>query len=188
MRCLNVFRLLFFIIITFFCTSGMCFASIPENNTDSHIHEIAENINSRTKVMKDVAAYKWVHNLPISDPKREKIVLENISSQAQKMGLTSDSVVRFYQILIKVAKIEQEKYFSKWKKTGFDYPNFKDLKTVVRPEILRLDSETLIEIKELILSGQLNFKKEVLKSIFINYLSSQYFTTKQKEALFEALG
>jgi len=57
--------------------------------------------------MKSVGLYKAIHQVPIEDIPREKIVIEKAMDAADKQGVTATSVKDFFRAQISVAKVIQ---------------------------------------------------------------------------------
>lgn len=106
-------------------------------------------VDQRLSYMKDVAAYKWVNQLPIEDVQREEIVLNKSMSAASKLGLDSLSTYSFFETQITLAKTIQQFWFDQWAKDGFVNYNYADLKTEIRPALLELGDDILKTLAEL---------------------------------------
>lgn len=111
---------------------------------------LAELVQQRLSYMKDVAAYKWKHQLPIEDLEREQVVLQSSMQQAATYGLDSTSTQAFFEAQITSAKLIQEYWFDQWTTHGFDKQlTFRDLNSEVRPALLESGKQTLEVISRL---------------------------------------
>ncbi|TNE47262.1 MAG: gamma subclass chorismate mutase AroQ [Bacteroidetes bacterium] len=125
---------------------------VPEKVPDLPVKEakkLATLMNKRLSLMKDVAAYKWEHQLPIEDLEREKVVLESSIKQATALGLDSASIYTYFQIQIDLAKKVQQHWFATWQKAGYQPYTYADLTTEVRPALLELGNNQLQAILQL---------------------------------------
>jgi chorismate mutase len=76
------------------------------------INEIDEKIIYLLKERVDVAAqigkYKLRQGLPIYDPKREEVVLNNAAERARKYGLSPEHVKEVQRTIIKLCRSAEE--------------------------------------------------------------------------------
>ena len=95
--------------------------------------------------MQAVAAYKWLHNLPIEDLQRETVVVDAASQAALRHGIDPLSSKWFFQIQIFAAKEIQEFWFAKW---AVDNPplDSPDLIGEIRPRLIQLGDEILLQL------------------------------------------
>ncbi len=148
---------------------------------------LAELINQRLSYMKDVAAYKWQHQLPIEDLVREQVVLQSSIEQAATFGLDSASTQSFFEEQITAAKLIQQYWFDHWEATGFDQQmNFRDLNTEVRPALLDLGDQILAAISEVKLWEKPPFYISKERFNFITSLTTEGLRFKEKRILYEA--
>jgi len=119
---------------------------------------VADHVNAKTidqllqqrlSYMKDVAAHKWYHNLPIEDPKREIVVLKHASLQGLKYGIRIESSEHFFQLQIDAAKEIQHYWFDRWN----DKPDLKpgvvpDLKNEIRPALIEWGNQITRALSE----------------------------------------
>lgn len=102
---------------------------------------LAELITDRLALMQDVAAWKYLHALPVEDLPREAAVLEAMAAQATSLGLDPAPLVAFSAAQIDAAKAIQSCWFARWTDGSFPAPTeAPDLAAVIRPEILRIDA------------------------------------------------
>ena len=99
--------------------------------------EITTPINQRLSLMKDVAAYKWIHDLQITDPEREKTVLNKAVMDGLKRSITVESSRRFFTAQIEAAKTIQFCWHQRWRKDGGP-TTAPDLNGTLRPRLLKL--------------------------------------------------
>ena len=68
------------------------------------IDRIVELTVQRRAVMRDVAAWKWVHELSITDPDRERELLERMRSQGRVLGIEPEALADFFKLQMKWAR------------------------------------------------------------------------------------
>ncbi|MBF9060662.1 gamma subclass chorismate mutase AroQ [Rhodobacterales bacterium HKCCSP123] len=98
-------------------------------------------ITERLSLMRDVAAWKFLRELPVEDLPREAAVLEAMATRAEELGLAPAPLVAFSAAQIEAAKAIQSCWIDRW--TGGAAPaptEAPDLAAVIRPEILRIDA------------------------------------------------
>ena len=99
--------------------------------------ELTTLINQRLSLMKDVAAYKWIHDLQITDPEREKTVLDEAVMDGLKRSITVESSRRFFTAQIEAAKTIQFCWQQRWRQDGGPTAA-PDLNGTLRPRLLKL--------------------------------------------------
>jgi len=87
--------------------------------------------------MRDVAAFKWLHEQPVEDVEREGVVLAAARQQALNAGLEPDSAEAFFREQIEAAKDIQRFWFERWA-DGQAPASAPDLHTEIRPQLLTL--------------------------------------------------
>ena len=134
------------VFISLLLVSGVVSSSNNSDNAQAHqkIDALFSVINQRLSYMPSVAAYKWQNNLPIESLERERKVLQSATQQAEKLGLEPQAVEAFFKIQIEIAKDVQRYWFGRWQK-GVEKEKIaaysKDLKTVIRPALIRLGDD-----------------------------------------------
>ena len=100
--------------------------------------------DARLALMPGVAAFKWQNHTPISDPPRERAVIERAVMLAEPLGLSADGVRGFFELQIRLANEVENQLHERWRARGFDYPQaVPNLTTEVRPQLDRLTGELL---------------------------------------------
>ena len=105
-----------------------CFAMEPN---------LASLITERLSYMRDVAAYKWLHKLPITDIARERFVINAGVIAALRHGITRTSSERFYRSQIEAAKAVQRCWHERWREEE-EAPPSTNLNQVIRPILIEL--------------------------------------------------
>ena len=99
--------------------------------------DLFDLVSKRLAYMDEVAAYKWIHGLPIEDLQRETLVLDRAVSAGLMYGIRVGTSRAFFQQQINAAKEIQHYWFEQW----MTHPipaNGPDLNDVIRPELMRL--------------------------------------------------
>lgn len=78
---------------------------------EKKIKHLADCIQQRLDYMKDVAAYKWQHQLPIENWERGKVVLAKSLESAAVYHLDQASTQAFFEAQIVLAKVIQQYWF-----------------------------------------------------------------------------
>ena len=138
--------------------------------------------------MKDVAAYKWEHRIPIEDLQREKEVLESSIQAAESMGLNPTASSRFFEQQIELAKSVQQYWFDHWESKGFEQYDYADLTTEIRPVLLELGDKILFSVANLDLQQDLKRKKiKRLSRRFAGTINTIGVARTDKKALFDSV-
>ena len=103
-------------------------------------------IDQRLEWMEEVAAYKWLHELPIEDPAREARVVNSAVRDALRFGVVPATAERFLRAQITAAKEVQAYWFERWRTAGGP-TSAADLVSELRPELLRLGTEIIAALK-----------------------------------------
>ena len=154
--------------------------NFPTTSFESETDILATLLNNRMKYMKDVAAYKWTNELAIEDLPREKIVIASGQKKAIALGLDTMYTRPFLEKQIELAKLIQNHWFSYWEKNGFQNEGFRDLNTVIRPELIQLGNKILAQIE---LIKKLSIKETVYEKgaeIFQKKLNFSELDSQQK--------
>lgn len=111
--------------------------------------DLAELINLRLAEMKDVAAYKWLNDLPIEDLERERAVIDAAQKSGLRFGFTVTSSQAFFSQQINAAKEIQRHWFQVWRNSNG--PNSApDLNNDVRPRLIELGNRITVALADAI--------------------------------------
>jgi cyclohexadienyl dehydratase len=122
------------------CWAAATAASAPAGSPDGATLRLYELIAARLSLMRDVAAYKWIHDLPIEDAEREAVVIEAAQTDGLRRLLRPESVRPFFALQIGAAKDIQRYWFERWR-AGAAPTEAPDLAAEVRPRLLTLGSD-----------------------------------------------
>jgi cyclohexadienyl dehydratase len=97
-------------------------------------------IQQRLALMKDVAAHKWIHGLPIENTKREAIVINAATLRGLQHGVKVAATAALFSAQISAAKEIQQHWFSTWRVNSApkDAP---DLEARLRPDLIKLGAD-----------------------------------------------
>jgi cyclohexadienyl dehydratase len=97
----------------------------------------------RLGTMRDVAAWKRHHGLPVEDPAREQRVREASGRAAARLGFEVTSTLAFVDRQMEVAKAVQRHWLRRWETSGAPPAAPADLETRLRPRIARVSDMIL---------------------------------------------
>ncbi|ECJ5871657.1 chorismate mutase [Salmonella enterica subsp. salamae] len=139
-------------IAIFLCSLLMCSTTFADSVTSVSLGAFSTALNERMSLMKDVAAYKMKHHLPIEDFTREQNVFAEAEEEAKNNGLDPYSITSFIRSLMDASKAIQYRYFAQWR-TG-SKPSFPiQTLSVTRQRIRQLDNQLLIIISQRLMVG-----------------------------------
>jgi cyclohexadienyl dehydratase len=82
------------------------------------VEELAQAIDQRLAIMRDVAAAKYVSGAPVQDAAREAVVLQQAGERARALGLDVGTVQAFFNVQMRHARIAQEQWLATWRNAG----------------------------------------------------------------------
>ena len=159
-------------------------SSLSQN---SNFEMLVMLIRYRLSFMKDVAAYKWEHQIAIEDVQREKVVIENSLQNAKAHRLDGDSIRMFFTTQITLAKVIEQYWFDEWQTEGFNSFDYADLSTIIRPVLISSGNDILKAIKACKLWHNTRHKNLELLPIFCNKLEMTGISLHEKHQLFKTL-
>jgi cyclohexadienyl dehydratase len=111
-----------------------------------YVEQILELSGERRALMREVAAWKWRQQRPITDPERERELIERMREQAQVLGLSPGAVEDFFELQMRWAREQQALAFAEWQDKQVAVPTPRDLSTQLRPELDRIGRELLLNL------------------------------------------
>lgn len=125
---------------TLFTASGAVAASFTASNDVARVFDLMQQ---RLELMRSVASWKFANHVPVTDPARERQVLDATVAQAQRLGIDAASARELFALQIRMASDVQDHFIASWKtQKPVDEP-VRDLKSDIRPELDRLGNELL---------------------------------------------
>ena len=135
---LRPFAFLLLFLLTAPAGAGPAFA-----DPAADVRAVFQLLQSRLQLMQDVAAWKYVHEVPVVDAERERQVLDATVAQASELGIDAASARRLFSLQIRLAVRVQESLISGWR-SGAPVPkDVPDLAGQLRPKLDRLGGEQL---------------------------------------------
>nr|SBO90677.1 Periplasmic chorismate mutase I precursor [Nonomuraea gerenzanensis] len=111
--------------------------------------ELVDLTVQRLLLADEVAAAKFADGRPISDPARERQLLEAVAAQSARAGLAPEAGVRFFRAQIEAGKRVQRGLHARWRAHPELRPrHHPDLATDLRPRLDRLTPPLLRLLKE----------------------------------------
>lgn len=95
-------------------TNGSAAWVCAESENDRSLRQALRAVSKRLLAAREVAAYKEIHHLPISDPDREKVVIEAAVKKAEELGADPELVRQVVVDQIEASKIAQKGYQELW--------------------------------------------------------------------------
>lgn len=132
--------------------------------------EFTDLVNERLSYMRDVAAYKWLKQLPIEDLKRESVVIASATRSGLDHNITVASSAEFFTVQIHAAKEIQQYWFTHWQQHGDPEPPA-DLVKVIRPALLELGQQITAGLRHAPELQTANIQVEGLSQSTINQLA-----------------
>lgn len=163
----------------------MCGSSFAASVNAATLPELAQALNTRFEVMKDVAGYKAANHLPVEDLPREKDVLLKAQDAARDVMLDPQSIDAFVQTQMAVSKNIQYRYLDRWRLQPEKAWQPRPL-AEVRAEILKLDNTILNLISRQIMNGG-GFNEEQDRTL-VQLLDDKQISALEKAQLIDALG
>lgn len=85
---------------------------------DRAVHALAQAVDERLGLMRDVAAAKHASGAPVQDVAREQAVLDHAAQRARALGLDAEATRRFFDAQIRLARAVQERWLAQWRAAG----------------------------------------------------------------------
>lgn len=111
---------------------------------ESELTRLLELVRERLLLMHDVARWKWNHGLSISDPERERVLLDELAELALAMHLEPEFARTFFEAQIEAGKQVQTADFDAWKAAAQEkFADVPDLVAVQRPALTRISRDLI---------------------------------------------
>ena len=114
---------------------------------------VFERIAERLALMAPVAAWKHAHGVAVEDRAREAVVLDEATRQAAAAGLVGETARPFLVAQIEAAKVVQRCWIGRWEAGAPPSGPPPDLKTEIRPQLLKIDAALLTAIGSALAKG-----------------------------------
>ena len=131
-------------------------------------------------MMRDVAIWKYLHQIPVEDKAREKIILEDIRRRSEEKGLSERDisvVMAIFEDQIHVARMMQTDWIKKMSNSDLTSPGSLDQQ--IRPKIHQITGQQLNLIFSQILSPEKSSESSDFDQIserHLSHLSPRYLS------------
>jgi cyclohexadienyl dehydratase len=135
---LRALTILFLFLLTASAGAQPAFA-----DPDADVREVFRLISERLRLMRDVAAWKHLHRVPIVDAAREQQVLDRTVQQAAALGLEPQSARELLALQIRLAVRVQSSLTKSWQSGASSPLQAPDLETELRPRLDEIGAQLL---------------------------------------------
>ncbi|MEH6590914.1 MAG: gamma subclass chorismate mutase AroQ [Halioglobus sp.] len=119
-------------------------------------------VAERLSYMREVAAYKWLAQLPVEDAQREQTILALTREQSLRYGLQQAPSEQFFRLQMEAAKDVQRYWFLQWSSGRVQPPvTAPDLAQVLRPRLGELGAAIMQNLGD----GGANFSGLTLQGL-----------------------
>ncbi len=120
-----------------------CAEPVAIHSAEDDVRKVFALAQQRLSLMDDVAAWKYVNNVPVTDVAREQRVLDASVAEAQRLGIDPASARELFALQIRIASEVQEHFIATWRKQGDRPERVRDLNKELRPELDRIGTQLL---------------------------------------------
>jgi cyclohexadienyl dehydratase len=113
------------------------------HSAEDDVQQVFALAQTRLSLMRDVAAWKYANDAPVTDAAREKRVLDASVAEAQRLGIEPTSARELFAVQIRIASDVQEHFIATWRKQGGHPERVRDLNRELRPELDRIGAQLL---------------------------------------------
>ncbi len=106
---------------TLLLITSLSYAAVPCSM--ARLNPSLQIMAQRAQLMHEVAAYKFVHNLPIYDAKQDLTILQHVNGIAKDKGFDPQSLLIFAQIQMDMSKYIETYWIHYWQTHPNDRPN-----------------------------------------------------------------
>ena len=145
--------------------------------------------NERLALMPAVAAWKWQHHAPVTDPTRERSVIADAAQRAAPLGLDPAPIERLFALQVRLASAVESELQRQWREQGFKAAApVPDLARDLRP---RLDRLTVDLLRAICLAAPALARPDFESRYAADadrYLNAAGWSPSRRRALLDALG
>ena len=135
---------------SFILALGLALLSASAQGQDTEVNRVFDLIDQRLSLMKPVAHWKFVGDVPVEDLEREAIVLRKTIEAAATANLDPAAVSSFFRLQIELAKAVQHRHMAHWTlEPPTDETPTEDLETSLRPRLIRIGERSLTAVWDL---------------------------------------
>ncbi len=154
-------------IVAIACTAGTL---LQAQAFEQPLKDLVADSARRIAIAHQVALTKWDSGSPVEDSARESQIIQGVTVAAQAKGLGEAYSADFFRAQIEANKLVQYSLLTEWHKSG-RAPKHEpvDLKSTIRPELDRLQSNLLSD-----LSGSSDFRSRPDCPAIVAKATAQY--------------
>ena len=123
--------------------SGPVLADARLSSPDQAVADLVGQVHARLQLMEFVAAWKHVHELPVTDAPREQKVLDATVQQATDLGIDPQAARSLFALQIALARKIQEDRIARWRAGEPVTTPIRDLDSDLRPALDRIGKQLL---------------------------------------------
>jgi cyclohexadienyl dehydratase len=121
-----------------------CAATPPAySDPAAQMLRVSELMAARLQLMPEVAAWKFVRQLPVQDAERERLVLQATVQRAQALGIEAGAAERLFALQIELARSVQQAAIQRWRSTSTTPAAPRSLDAELRPALDELGTRLL---------------------------------------------
>lgn len=118
------------------------FADARFSDEASRVERVLALEDERLALMPAVAAWKWQHHAPVTDPGRERVVIGASVKLASPLGLDPAPIERLFELQVRLASAVEADLHRSWQARGYAFTGpVPDLGRELRPRLDRLTAE-----------------------------------------------
>jgi len=120
----------------------------------------------------EVAKWKWNHEVPIQEKKKEEKLIQALCEKGKKAGLQPQLVKEVFQAQLEASRMIQENHFENWRKQEINqFGGVLNFKSDLKPKIDQICDQFIFKLKEVLpllrkrnLSDVIKWRAEVVIS------------------------
>jgi cyclohexadienyl dehydratase len=125
------------------CTGAYAAAAPGYSDPAIEVTRVIQLMAERLRLMPDVAAWKFVHQLPVQDTERERQLLQATAGRAQQLGIEAEAVQRVFGLQFELARRLQQDAIDGWRSSGGRPAQLRSLDAELRPALNHLGTRLL---------------------------------------------
>lgn len=115
--------------------AGAATAQVGFVDQEDQVRQVFSLIDKRLELMQAVAAWKFLHHIPVLDVDREHSVLEAAVAQAQTLGISVEPARELFALQMRLAREMQQRLIDQWIAADVTPSAPRDLSTELRPQL-----------------------------------------------------
>ena len=115
--------------------AGAATAQVGFVDHEAQVRQVFSLIDERLELMQPVAAWKYLHHIPVLDVSREHFLLEAAVAQAQTLGISAEPARELFVLQMRLAREMQQRFIDQWRVANIAPTAPRDLSTELRPQL-----------------------------------------------------